>query len=558
MRRPALLILFTLTWFLFSSTLSYGQDVAIEHGKITLNIKKSRKIKGKKGKRAYAKDFKRACNKIGKAMTVGKGPWGYGFLGSFQCYRGKRLVSGKKGSPKWELEIIDGKKETSFTMYRLSPKKKEIAKVVMPPSDFTFKFLGDDEFVDLVSFTLMDSMPIGMIIAKAMIKGKSFSGRHPKAGNSPRFKYEVPKPPEMLTAYTLAWNAKEETWDAEVSGAAKQGKIKEPKLRGKKKRKRLRGGSVSYAVDAGIIAGTSKNNLWAQNAKGPGSQKKELDKMIQDAHLNLNAAAKDGKLKEFLRGQIDSIASLLLDTLAGGYVGVRYGLQVNPGDSIQSETSIFSLLVEIRGGPVQGLRYYYDLLPEKKKKVEVTNNETGTPVVTEEEESITWSRHTLGFSWGFDPGVLVDQITFDPKIGIWTYEATLISSRDETTDDPSKVDDFSLGTTVSFALEIGAEWLADWYTIRTWYGIDSGVSLVKTGGNITSNKFGVDAFFTAGPKFALFGAPVKTALLAFYFFESVSITSGQDEDKELAQGEVEITGIDYDAGYAGGGVALSW
>jgi hypothetical protein len=105
-------------------------------------------------------------------------------------------------------------------------------------------------------------------------------------------------------------------------------------------------------------------------------------------------------------------------------------------------------------------------------------------------------------------------------------------------------------------LEVGLEKTSDWFTLRGWYAIDSGFSLLKSGGKVTSNRLGIDTYFTAGPKFSLLGLGMKTALMGFYVFENVSIRKGTEG--VIEPGVEAISGLTYSAGYAGGGVALSW
>jgi hypothetical protein len=307
------------------------------------------------------------------------------------------------------------------------------------------------------------------------------------------------------------------------------------------------GGGVSYQLEPSVNEALSKGPLWAQNADGPGARAEELKAIMDDAHLQLNAAAMEGSLLDFINGKVKSLSSLLLDTAASGYVGLRYGLQVLSGDELLGKTSMFSLLVEIRGGPAKGIRYYYDKLPKTTAKQEGVDGDVDT--------SIEWSRHVLGYSFDFDPGFLVDRVTIDPKLGMWNFQAELPTEKDEE-DRVVATEEFKLGNTVSVALEVGLELLSDWYTLRGWYSIDSGYSLLKTGGTITSNRFGIDTYFTAGPTFSVFGMPLKTALLAFFVHESVTLEAGKTEDPDA--GEEAITGVSYDGGYAGGGVAISW
>ncbi len=531
-----------------------AEDLRAEHVKIELDTKKSRKPpKAKKKAKKYQTDWKKTCEQLAKAMTAEKGPWGYGVFGSYACYREKTRVAGTEKPAKWQITVTDGAKEVSFVLYRLlaDGSKLEMSKVTMPPSEYTVQFFQDDEFSDLVAFTLMDALPVGMLVTKPMLKGSppKFKGRHWRAGMAKDFKYGVPPPPEELTLYRLSFDEGSKQWRSKVVGSAKKVSVTEPKKKKQKKQTILVGGDVTYETSDAVAAALSTGTLWAHNANGPGARATELGDITKEAQLALDAAAANGQLLDFLKGKITNVLSGLLDTAASGYVGLRYGLQVIPGDELLSKMSFFGLLVEVRGGPVKGLRYYYDKYPETTLKQEGAGGEMF-------DTSISSSRHTLGFSVDFNPGFLVDRLTVDPKIGMWAYNATLMVERVEGTESVKRPEKFELGNTVSLALEVGAELLSDWYTLRGWYAIDSGFSLLKTGGKVTSNRFGIDAFFTAGPTFPLFGVPFKTALMAFYFYEDVSISREIEDD--LAAGEVEITEVPYQVGFAGGGVGISW
>jgi hypothetical protein len=170
------------------------------------------------------------------------------------------------------------------------------------------------------------------------------------------------------------------------------------------------------------------------------------------------------------------------------------------------------------------------------------------------EARLAFARHVLGYSWDFAFPFLIDRITIDPKMGVWTFNAFLPVSQNENglvTD----AAEFNLGSTASIAIELGAEVISNWFTLRGFYANDSGFSLLKQGGKVSSNRFGGDAFFKAGPQFNLFGVPFKTALLGTFVYESVAIRRGLNN---VEDGQTEITGITYSVGYAGGGVAVSW
>lgn len=524
------------------TTIARAADLAPEALKIVLESKGSRKVsKGDGGPTIadYQKAWKRACDQLGSALTAGKGPWGFGVFSEHSCYRGKKNVGGPDKGARWVLGIVDGKKGVTL---KLSFAGSERATVTIPASLFTFSFFEDEEYADLVAFALLDQLPFGM---KATMPLK---GRHWRAGLSKTFKFKVPEAPEELVIFGLAWDSKVSAWRSRVVGTAKRDKVTAPRKKKDGKNTLLVGGGVSYAVPEDVAAELKDGNYWAQDARGPGARKAELAKIIKDAHLTLETAAANGSLLDFLGGASASILANLFRSAAFGYVGMRYGLEVLPGNDLLKKTHIFSLLVEIRGGPLKGLRYYYDKLP----LTEITLKNLDGP---QGKASIAWSRHVLGYSFGLNPGFLLDRITIDPKLGMWRFDAALPVPNE---DDPDaiRVAKFSLGKTFSLALEIGGELLSDWYTLRGWYSIDGGYSLLKSGGTVRSNRFGADAFFTAGPTFPIFGIPFKTALLGFYVYESVNVSTGEKE--ELQPGEVAISSVPYSAGYVGGGVLITW
>ncbi len=538
---------------MLGGTLVRAETVTSDHVRIDLDSKKSRKPsnKAKNDRAKYFKDWKKSCEQLGKALTAERGAWGFGAFGSYGCYRGDQLVAGVEKSSKWKMTVVDGTKAVDFT---IAWAKEDVAHITMPPSAATMQFFDDDEFTDLVTYALLDSMPMGQLVTKAAVTGSppSYSGRYWRAGKSKDFKFKVPPPPESLVLYRLSWDDSSKIWRSEVVGTARKTKTNLPKSKKMKKVTMLLGGDVTYETQPEVSDALASGPLWAQNADGPGARKEELEAVIKESQIILDAAAQNGSLLDFLKGKGGNIMTGLFDTAASGYVGFRYGLQVLPTTGelgkLIGKTNRIGLLAEIRGGPVKGLRYYYDKMPEQKAKLDGVNGGTF-------DASIASARHTLGFSLDFNPGFLIDRITIDPKLGMWEFNANLPAK----TNDDGKVvqmQEFHLGRTFSTALELGLEVLADWYTVRGWYGIDTGFSLLKSGGRVTSNRLGIDAYFTAGPTIPMFGVPFKTALLAFYMYEHVSLTSGKKEDP--APGKSAVQGLAYDSGYAGGGVAITW
>lgn len=562
MRPRFIVLVYSLATLVYgaSASVSMAQELALEHLKIVLDTKKSRKDgKTKEEKKAAKKDWKTACDNLGKALVAGSGPWGFGAFSGYGCYRGKskKKLAGEDKPARWELRVINGKKdfEFKFTYQPTGGAKVDVAQLTFPGAQQTLKYFADDEFTDATAFSLLERLPGGMQVTKAAIKGTppTFVGRYVRAGNGKRFKYTVIEAPEELVLFRIAWDDKEKRWRSTVVGTAKRTQVNEPKKKKKKKQQTLVGGDVTYETNDAVLQALAQGPLWAQGSGGPGALAEQNDEVMREAAQKLGQAAEQDKLDEFINGKVSSLVGDLLDTAASGYVAARIGMQVLQGEDqlskgLMSKLMLIGVLTEVRGGPLEGLRYYYDKIPETKGELE---GATGEKIVS----SIASARHTLGYSFNIPIGFVFDKVTIDPQFGVWTFNAEKLPAELDAQGKVVKTENFELGSTGSLALEVGLETGSDWYTVRGWYSINSGFSLLKQGGRVVSNRFGIDAYFTAGPTFPIFGIPFKTALLAFYLYESVTLTAGKAEEQTE---QPKITGISYQNGFAGGGIGVSW
>jgi hypothetical protein len=297
---------------------------------------------------------------------------------------------------------------------------------------------------------------------------------------------------------------------------------------------------VSYVIDEEATAALAKGPLWAQNSAGPGTRTSDLAAAAWDAAEAAGTYAHGSTA--------DRAAQSVRDTVASGYVGLRYGAALPKGDPLLSKTRFFGLLLEIRGGPLDGLRYYYDKLPEAAA---TQPSAAGTPIQT----SIGWSRHEIGYSFSFSPGLLADEISLTPKLGIWNFDAVSVIERDSA-GNVVATQDFKVGRALSLGVELGATWLSRWYTLRPWVGYDRGIPLIKNGESVSSMRGGIDAFLPVGPPFRVGGASFKTALLIFALSEKVTLADPAAASAPPTEAEVET--YSYAATYFGGGIALSW
>ena len=237
-----------------------------------------------------------------------------------------------------------------------------------------------------------------------------------------------------------------------------------------------------------------------------------------------------------------------------GFIGARYGQQILTGNKLLELTNFIGLLFELRSGPLSGLQYYYDVLPP------TTYQETSVTDVSVD-SSISWTRHVLGYTFRFPFPWLIDRVTLTPKLGLWSLEAKIPGPRDDV-GRVSELREFEIENAISLGIEAGMELLASRFLLRPWAGIDSGYSPVDDSKRVTSRRVGLDTYL-AGPRLGILGSTGRFAFLGFLFVENVTLTSDNAVGTEAEANEdgVKLTTarrIEYNAGYAGLGLALSW
>lgn len=542
-----------LIYWVFSNS-AQGIEVVPEH----LSIEFDQKLVAELDEKDLQVILKTACLNLGKSVQAGQGPLGSGVFKGYSCFLGDRKIFGKKKSKNWVLLFKAQKKRL---LIQLMKDSDVLAEIKLKAMESGYQPFQDPEITDLIAYALMSQLPFLMRVDENnILKSENmFQTRYWKTSETKEFKFDLPKPPERIVYYKLSFDPNLLIYRSEIIGEGQLIRIEEPKLEPLKKKKKkgsakktvLKGGFVFYSVSPEILNALSRSeSLWAHASSGPTAKNPEIQKTINGGLAELDKYALAGNLEKFLAGESGLMASILEST-AAGYVGMRYGLQVLPVEGqlgrLLDDTSIFNLVAEVRGGPLEGLRYYYDKLPETKTKL-------GGSDGAEVRSSLAFARHVIGFSWDISLDFFINRITIDPKIGVWTFNASLPVQLDEA-GNVSAIQDFNLGSTASIALEGGLEIVESWFTLRGFYAFDSGFSVMKQGAKVTSNRFGGDAFFKAGPKFSLFDVDFNTALLASFVYESVRISRGVGD---LDPGQAKISSVSYSAGYAGGGGAISW
>jgi hypothetical protein len=262
----------------------------------------------------------------------------------------------------------------------------------------------------------------------------------PNRNRRPKFALREPKAPEELALYTLSWDASRKIWLPRIAGLAR---LEESSAR-----------KAIYHLDEKATKALDQGALWAHDPEGLGMRREELANAAQEGQLDYRAHVEESLAAKLRR--------TLIETISSGYAGIRYGAEFVPGDRLIEKTRFFGLLTEIRGGPLEGLRYYYDKLPEvKSTEVGVTD----APVET----SITFARHQLGYSFNFPLGRIVDRLTLAPKIGVWNFH-TVVEVQRDVAGRVVATREFDVDNALGLGAELGLEWLSERYTIKLWAG----------------------------------------------------------------------------------------
>ncbi len=558
--------IFSLTVLVLGLTSSFTSVFAVpiknnQHLNIILEYNEGRKDPGK-SKRAIAKQWAEVCRVFAANLKAGNHVHGLGIFRSFTCLINNVAIKGKKHPANFELRIRDGVHTVTVNLIHALVKDAESgsleqwqneAQVSFRSSPRTLEILANANFANLISYSLVNSLPVQLPLAKDDAEGLTIS-------MSDNGKWPMPTPPVKLQLLQLHFNTTAGVWQPVPLGTATlksetKGTVKEkpPAEEGEKKKGKDKEGdkdkekpaetgpktvrNFSYKFDAPLTtAPGSKLSVWARFDGPRAPHFAELAanvSKVADELLGVDASSPEGDEEEK-----EDLLSTLKGAVPGGYVGLRYGFPLYKDGLFVSKAHTFGLLVEIRSGWFQGLRFMYELTPQIKESYKG--------------EDLTYrsSRGVVGWSMGMNFFSLISRIDLVPKIGQWTFNADVpveVPGSDEII-----VKKFKLDTAISFGIESGMEMSVPWVLLRLWVGFDKALPLLaNTGdGSVSSLKFGGDAILD-GPAISKL---VDIDFLLFAMQESVTITQ-KDTD---SNSDVTVDGISYVMRSAGAGVTISW
>lgn len=452
------------------------------------------------------KDFLAMCDNLGASLLIGKGVWGEGIFKSFFC-----AASGKRGrtKPEWQLSVREGGGQTEFSLLRLARTGKRVVKI--PESKVAVALplasLKDARLTEVIAFDLLDALPFSRLIENPGTQ--SFS--HAEKSDIP-----LPEPPPSYEILAIGYLPEHRLWVPRMIGKAVV-KTDAEVENGEKRR-------VTWQIEYFSNVGEVPRNMaiWAKKSTDRGAHHNAITKVFEE--------------------RSGSGAPSLLDSFASGYAGFRYGYPLVKGDPLLEKSQMVGIFTEIRSGPLDGLRWYWDFAPE------VSTVEKGNKL------EFTWSRATLGWSFGLDFKGLISKVDLVPKVGLMDLDAT-VGIPSAIAPQIIYLARFRQKNVLNLGLEVGIESSLPWFLLRFW-GAKDVSGFVDVGGQTTvsSLRGGIDGYFDL----FRFGH-YKLALLTFLAADRLSF-----EKKDVSNDEIvgatggRLAGLTYDLLYAGVGLTVTW
>ncbi|MBM4254143.1 MAG: hypothetical protein FJ146_19430 [Deltaproteobacteria bacterium] len=453
-----------------------------------------------------------ACQNLGKSLVSGSGPWGFGLFGGFKC---KKFGTKDKADAGWTLWATAAPNVLRFEM-RHSDLDQPVAKTDIPVSGVSGDLLermGKSKLATLIAADLLEKLPVWARINSPQIRDNGKKLELPIPSKLKNF----PQAPKQLAIYTLTFEPQRHIWQAHVIAKADQ-----TETRSKKK--------LTWVLDRPVSPGGSP--VYAHDYRGRGANAEILGRLIEDA------AKKPLDDDDFLGGNLAAAASRVLNE---GFIGVRLGKSLSSGQ-LARKIKTASLLAELRGAPLDGLRLYHDVWPK------ISEEAAFGPT------SFSGSRTVLGWALGMDLydtklSGLIDRIDFVPKIGVWSMKSQFKLAP---TNDTVAAYDFNFASSLSTGVELGVEkQFASRALLRLWLGADfsSIAGSAATAAKINDVRAGSDLLVNV----ATLG-PIHWSILGFGVYERIQLAKQYPDGTR----EAALKSISLSLAMVGGGLALAW
>lgn len=324
--------------------------------------------------------------------------------------------------------------------------------------------------------------------------------------------------PEKILLFDLAYNSSSKVWIPVLRGTLVRQERKED-------RKGLR--QETYRLGAAFTPLKPQSVYWAQNIKGPSQRPRDNQNYVRNA------------LPGFSLTKL--LGSLLLNPLDSQFIGLRYGRSILRGATINAKTELFSILGEMRSGPLKGLRWYYDMTPEVRQ---------GTERFRINQGSLGWA-FTFGLPLFMQP--FFERLDVQPKLGLLDVRSNL---NYPIANGRTSSISFEGRNIINLSMEVGLEKDLHPVRVRGWGRISSArFGLFQESGiSIDKQSFGLDLTYR------IFSDQQQwnVSLLGFSQFELLRLANKNENIDQYSADNLGIRMMTFNLFFMGGGLTLSW
>ena len=450
------------------------------------------------------------CEALGKQLLTNPGP---GFLASYHCGSSNPPPA---PLPLWHIQLIEHKDSFELKVaFLFEGGSEEIRTWSFPTGGSVLKNLAADSMPILIARMLVENLPSG------------WAYKHVQDKLSLSTQEQIFTLPQNLFIYDLFYDKKEGIWIPRLYARIIRDGDQE-----------IEADSKTYSMDTRYRPLLDGKTYWIralENKERDGKYQKFITDALQGKRdLSLPKSSKREKVES------NFVSDLLLGSFRSSFIGFRYGKSIARADPLLAQMSLVSIIAEIGGGPLAGLRWYYDVFPEVK------SGSDG------EEEYFNLRRASLGWAFNFEMPAsirpLINKVDLQPKIGLLDLKSYTFVS----TPDGKRRSDFDAKNIYDLALEAGAENTSSWFRSRLWGAFSTaslGVSN-KTAVTVKSLRGGIDLYFDLYRS-----GHWDLNLLTFVTVEHLNIAK---DPKSLDANSRDIYSLSSDLAFAGLGLTISW
>ena len=450
------------------------------------------------------------CDQLRELLENRTYSLGHGPFASVKCMQTIQKGSGalQGVGTSWALRINNQPEAATFEIYFMRGQSPRLeAKVEMGATDKLLSLLNDKSAVIPIELSLADQLPM-LSIVKIPAGASEITTENAV----------LPKSlPERFVLYTLEYDAKEQLFRARPVGYAQT-----PQKEGKR---------ITWRLSMHKGATKPGQILFVQNTAGRGENSKTMQDLLGDILSRYGSA-------------LTGLVGGLMSSLDANFSGARFGVPMLRSQDLVAQSAMFSLFTEVRGGPLTGLRVYYDTAPT------VTGtSSTGDPTYFD------WSR--IDLSWAFKLPLptfvapLFEELDIDPKLGVYNLDALF-----EVTgpDGNPQMANFKIKRAVDMGFEAGLEHAFEDFLLRLWGGYNYSAAIVlQTKTSLSAIKGGIDIYWPLGHV----GKSISIKLLTFASGEILNLGQ-QSTAGNVTKATTVINALSYQLLFLGIGGTVTW